>query len=131
MSTLNVNCTCSVMFSGVLHYMYIIPLNILAQGGVHNILRFHALSFPTLHIPFLLIQIFSISICIGPASQAFLWQLRTVRFADFRLHWSPGSLSQQATFDSALSIRPEQASVWQSRFTKKKKHVSTFGLIET
>ena len=45
MSTLNVNCTCSVMFSGVLHYMYIIPLNILAQGGIHNILRFHALSF--------------------------------------------------------------------------------------
>ena len=45
MSTLNLNCTCSVMFSGVLHYMYIIPLNILAQGGIHNILRFHALSF--------------------------------------------------------------------------------------
>ena len=39
----DVNCTSSVMFSGVLHYI-LYPLNILAQGGIHCIIQLRCFS---------------------------------------------------------------------------------------
>ena len=137
MSTLNVNCTCSVMFSGVLHYMYIVPLNILAQGGIHNILRLHALSFPTLHIPILLIRISNIDLYIGPTF--------TIVSSAARKHFDPkasehsglscslfqsGNIRFRIQHSSSPRIRLARLFHWEFK-KKEETHVSTFGLIET
>ena len=100
----------------------------LAQGGIHNILRLHALSFPTLHIPILLIRISNIDLYIGPTF--------TIVSSAARKHFDPkasehsglscslfqsGNIRFRIQHSSSSRIRLARLFHWE--FKKKKKHM--------
>ena len=155
MSTLNVNCTCSVMFSGVLHYMFISPKHFGSRWhSLHFALCCIFFIFPSLHIPLLWFRLLS-ETTVYPPSHSFLKPIsfpkrisqiqkailaiciRTSNRTPSPAKWSSVSAGHfghlHSCIRSAFDPTAIQASVHREQFHSKpiqtQRYVSTFELI--